>query len=97
MVLIGETEVLGEKPVPGPLCPPETSHGPLLSGSTPKYIKASNANTVCVLQQDFHIALDTSPKSNYSCVPPAYQNLGDIYEAPLVAMTTVTKQLSFVY
>jgi len=52
---------------------------PLLSGSTAKYIKSSSANTVCVLLQFFHIPVDTSPKSHYSCVPPAYQDFGGIF------------------
>ena len=69
-------QVLGGKPVLAPLCPPQTPHGQLLFGSTAKYITASNANTVCVLRKDFQIALDTSLKSHYSCVPPVYQNLG---------------------
>ena len=29
MKLTGETEVLGEKPVPVPLCPPQIPHGPI--------------------------------------------------------------------
>jgi hypothetical protein len=27
IILTGETEVLGEKPVPGPFCVPQISHG----------------------------------------------------------------------